>query len=83
MTTTFLYTLRAIFIGISEILNESAGPKMEEALMSLIVFWNMNAKTVVYKMETDAFSNVINIISRKISSWSISHSYNLIKELRL
>ena len=31
-------------------------------------------------METDAFSNVVTILSKKILAWSISNSYHHIKE---
>ena len=40
----------------------------------------MRVTTVMYQMETDAFLSVSTIISKKILAWSISNSYNHIKE---
>ena len=43
----------------------------------------MRVKTVIYQMETDAFSKVSTIFSRKILAWSISNSYNLIEKEKM
>ena len=53
---------------------------MDEDLSILIKYWNMKVKIVIYQKETDAFSNVITVFSRKVLACSISNSYNHIKE---
>ena len=53
---------------------------MEEVLTSSIIFWNMMLKTVLYQMETHAFSNVSTMFSRRTSAWSFSNLFYLIKE---
>ena len=53
---------------------------MEEKLTNLIVFWNMKEKAVMNQMETDAFSNIKIISSKKILPKNISNSYNHIKK---
>ena len=40
----------------------------------------MKVKFVIHLVETDAFSNVLIIFSTKTLAWSISNSYNHIKE---
>ena len=45
-----------------------------------VLFWKMMVKTFVYQLETDAFSKIITIFSRKTLAWSISNSYHQIKE---
>ena len=75
-----LYIIQVILIGIFETLNKSTGLNMEEALTSLIIFCNIGMTTVMYQMETDAFSKVLTIFSRKTLAWSFSNSYNHIRE---
>jgi len=68
------------FIGILEILGESRGLNTEEVLTNLILFWNLRVTTALYLVETDVFSNALTLFSKKTLAWSISNSYNLIKE---
>ena len=53
---------------------------MEETLTNLKLFWNMKVKLVIYLLEAAVFSNVISILSRNTLAWSITISYNHIKE---
>ena len=47
---------------------------------NLIIFWNIKVKTVIYLVETDAFSNVSTIFSKKTLAQNILNLFNLIKE---
>ena len=40
----------------------------------------MKLKGVLYQIKMDVFWNAFNIISKTILAWSISNSYNLLKE---
>ena len=53
---------------------------MVEEPMNLIISKNIMVKIVIYRMETDAFSNVSTIFSTKILTKNISNSKNNIKE---
>ena len=80
MMTTLLSFIQALFRGIFEILHVLTDLNMEEVLTNLTLFLIMRVKTVRYQMEMVVFSNVLTIFSRKILAWSISNSYNQIKE---
>ena len=78
-----LYIIQVIFIGILEILNEQTDLNTVEEPMNLMFFWFMRVKTVKYQVETDAFSNALTMLSRKILAWSVSNTYNHIKEKQM
>ena len=48
--------------------------------MNSTKFKSIKEQTVIYLVETDAFSNVSTIFSGKVLAWSISNSYNHIRE---
>ena len=53
---------------------------MEKVLTILTIFWNKKEKTVIYQVETDAFSNVIIPFSKKNLLKMVSNYHNHIRE---
>ena len=84
MTTFLLYSIQAIFLGVLELPEKLIEQNMEEVLTYITIFWNIKEKTATYQVETDAFSNVLFISSKKSLPKNISTSYNhILEELML